>query len=84
MNEDDKKIVEKIANNPKLLKDFFVSMFAGGNGEYSSEARATMAEIEALTETRRTEIEAEVQAEIQRAINRGSLHRFSGFMDYEP
>lgn len=74
--------VNEILRNPELVKEIIQSSFTCDSP--SDEMRMTLGSIEYLTEQRRREILEVVQEEIESAINRGTLHRFSGFLDYEP
>ena len=82
MTDDEQDIIDEVLKDPKLLQELIQSTFTYDNP--SDDARMTLGSIEYLTGQRRKEILEVIQNEIEEAINRGSLHRFSGFLDYEP
>ncbi len=76
------EIVDRILNDPELLKECLESMMSSDSPDH--EARVALGAVEHFTGQRRKEILETIQSEIEEAINRGSLHRFSGFLDSEP
>ena len=81
-DEDLANEVNEILSNPELVKEIIQSSFTCDSP--SDEMRMILGSLEHLTGQRRKEILDIVQSEIEDAINRGTLHRFSGFLDYEP
>ena len=79
-------IVEKILNDPQLLKEFFQQEVLNSSSLEKGMSDALQEEwrnIQVLTVDRKKEIEEQLKSRIQGAINRGELHRYSGFLNDE-
>lgn len=77
-------IVEKILNDPQLLKEFFQQEMLTSSKKGMSEAlQEEWRNIQVLTVDRKKEIAEQLRSRIQGAINRGELHRYSGFLNDE-